>query len=96
MKVHPVFHTTLLRKFHQDPHGRVHPQPPAVITPEGEEEFIVQEILNSKKVGRKIYYFVKWEGYGVEHDSWEPKENLANAPANLKEFHRHHPKAVRP
>ena len=50
MKVHPVFHMLLLKKFYFDPHGREPPQPPPILTPEGEEEYEVEQILNSKKV----------------------------------------------
>jgi len=27
-------------------------------------------------VNRKLCYLVKWEGFGVEHNSWEPWDNV--------------------
>lgn len=34
----------------------------------------------------RIVYFVKWKGYPHSQNTWEPRENLANAPAKLKEW----------
>src|ERR1044071_7241136 len=44
MRIHPVFHRTLLSKYHPDPHGREPERPPPIITEEGEEEYKVEEI----------------------------------------------------
>jgi len=32
---------------------------------DGEEEWVVEEILDSRMVNRRLYYLVKWEGFGV-------------------------------
>ncbi|TVU13618.1 hypothetical protein EJB05_37038, partial [Eragrostis curvula] len=29
---------------------------------------------------------VKWQGYGPEHDTWEPVDNLSDCPLKIKEF----------
>jgi hypothetical protein len=47
------------------------PTPPPEIT-EGEEEWVVEEILDSKVINRKLQYLVKW----IEHNSWEPHDNV--------------------
>ncbi|QRW18204.1 Transposon Tf2-12 polyprotein [Rhizoctonia solani] len=98
MRIHPVFHINLLTKFHPDPHGRDPPQPAPIITKEGEEEYEVERILDSKWKGRgkskKLWYLVKWKGYDKGSNSWEPVDNVGNAQEAIEEFHMEHPDAV--
>ncbi|CCO36910.1 Retrotransposable element Tf2 155 kDa protein type 1 [Rhizoctonia solani AG-1 IB] len=100
MHIHPVFHVNLLQKFHPDPHGRDPHQPPPIITEEGEEEYEVEEILDSKWKGRgknkKIWYLIKWVGYDAGSNSWEPADNVGNAEEAIQEFHKKFPEAVGP
>ncbi|QRW24093.1 Retrotransposable element Tf2 protein [Rhizoctonia solani] len=76
MRIHPVFHINLLTKFHSDPHGQDPPQPAPIVTEEGEEEYEVEKILDSKwkeyRKARKLWYLVKWKGYDKGSNSWEP------------------------
>ena len=37
---------------------------------------VVEEILDSRMLNWKLCYLVKWEGFGVEHNSWEPWDNV--------------------
>ncbi|KAF8759769.1 hypothetical protein RHS01_01831 [Rhizoctonia solani] len=98
MRIHPVFHINLLTKFHPDPHGRNPPQPAPVITEEGEEEYEVEKILDSKWKGRgkskKLWYLVKWKGYDEGSNSWEPVDNVTNAKEVREDFHKEYPDAV--
>ncbi|EUC55741.1 Transposon Tf2-1 polyprotein, partial [Rhizoctonia solani AG-3 Rhs1AP] len=96
MKIHPMFHVSLLTRFKPDPHGREPEQPPPMVTEEGKEEYKVEEVLNSRKKGRKIEYFVKWKGYGVGDQTWEPSENLENAKGQVETFHKKYPCKPRP
>jgi len=89
MRIHPVFHVSLLDHVASDPHpGQViTPAPPVVV--DGEEEWEVEEILDSKLYYRKLHYYVKWTGYDAP--TWDPAELLANAPDAIADFHRRHP-----
>merc|ERR1712032_969931 len=52
-----------------------------------EDEYIVEKILDKKKVNGKIKYKVKWEGYdNLDDCTWEPKENLKNVLYLIEEF----------
>src|SRR6266511_1713065 len=68
-----------------------HRLPPKLV--EGEEEYIVKEVLNSRLFRQKIQYLVKWEDYGVEHNTWEYLDHLNNAPDKVAEFYTRHPGA---
>ena len=59
-------------------------------------EYVVKEVLNSRKWGRGIEYFVSWEGYGPEENTWEPPGNLVNAQEAVADFHRRYPDRVKP
>ena len=96
MKVHPVFHTSLLHSKPDDEFQREPIPPPPVVTQEGEEEYEVEEVMDSRMKRRRLEYYVKWKGYGAEENSWQPKAHLANAPELIAEFHRMHPNAPGP
>ena len=87
LKVHPVFHVSLLKPYKGD--GSV--QPPAAplyFNDENEAHYEVEEVLQcrEKKRGNRVYrsYLIKWAGYGHEHNTWEPEKNLN--PAALKSY----------
>ena len=56
---------------------------------------MVEEILNSRVFRRRLQYLVKWEGYGMEGNTWEYSENVDNAPEKVADFHRRNPAAPR-
>ena len=62
---------------------------------DGEEEYEVDEILDSRLYRRQLQYLVKWKGYGSGDNSWEPAANVANAQDLIADFHRKHPNAVK-
>lgn len=90
MKIHPVFHVSLLKPFHDNSFtGRIMAPPPPIIV-EGEEEYIVENILDSRIHRNRLQYLVKWKGYGPEENSWEPAENV-HASRLIRLFHLRHP-----
>ena len=68
------------------------PLPPEII--DREEEWVVEDILDSKLINQKLRYLVKWKDFGMEHNSWEPQENF-HAPDIITDFYRKHPVAMR-
>jgi hypothetical protein len=91
MKIHPVFHATLLEPYNtnQIP-GRVQPPPPPV-TVEDVDEYEVEQILDSRIVNNKLQYYIDWKGYQPHERTWEPVEHLDHCPAELCTFHREFP-----
>jgi hypothetical protein len=71
--LHPVFNVVKLIPVPADLiEGRHAPPPPLPEIIDGEEEWVVEEILDSKMMNRKLRYLVKWKDFGIEHHSWEP------------------------
>jgi hypothetical protein len=69
------------------------PQPPIEV--EGEPEYIVEEILDSRLRRNKLEFLVKWEGYTDENNSWEPEDNCRNSPHAIHDFYNKYPNAPR-
>src|ERR1700738_3267646 len=87
-QIHPVFHVSLLEPYHENRwEGRVQPSPPPDEI-EGELEYEVREVLNSRIVRGKLRYLVDWVGYGPEERTWESVEN---AQEEVAAFHQAHP-----
>ncbi|RYO97135.1 hypothetical protein DL765_011304 [Monosporascus sp. GIB2] len=55
------------------------------------DEFEVEEILDSRRRGRRLEYLIKWGGYGHEHNSWGPMAHLKNCREQLQHFHKRDP-----
>ena len=88
MKIHPVFHVSLLRKYQPSPEEfserRQAPPQPVVIG--DQKEYEVERILDKRTRRRRIEYLVKWIGYELHDATWEPRENLVNAPDAVRDF----------
>ncbi|KAI0990988.1 hypothetical protein K3495_g17199, partial [Podosphaera aphanis] len=89
MKIHPVFHVSLLEPYANDPViGQTQSPPPPIIV-DGEEEYMVKEIYDSRLTKQfGLQYLVKWIG---ENDpTWEPAVNLDDTVA-VEIFHNDYP-----
>ena len=91
--VHPVFHVSQLElAIPNTIPNRTQPPPPPVEV-DGEPEFEISEILNSKIDRRcktcKLLYLVRWSSYeGTDEEtSWLLATELGNATELLDEYH---------
>ena len=87
--IYPVFNETLLRphigpKF---PGQDIYDRPPPDLIDE-QEEFDVEEILDTRIRRKRREYLVKWKGYGSEDNTWEPEKNLEHSPLAIVNFHK--------
>ncbi|CAA7265736.1 unnamed protein product [Cyclocybe aegerita] len=94
--VHPVFHVSMLEPFKPSTIPSRAVEPPAPVEIEGELEYEVAEIVDSKIDRRrkcKLLYYVRWYGYENtdEEFSWQPADELPNAQELVQEFHEAYP-----
>jgi hypothetical protein len=93
--IHPVFHIDLLTPYKETiMHGPNFTRP----TPElidGEEEYSVEKILDSRHFGRRrrLQYLVKWEGYPDAENMWVDKDDVF-ADDKVREFKASNPDAT--
>jgi len=75
------------------PGQQIMPQSPVEV--EGEEEYIVEEILDSRLRHNKLEFLVKWEGYTNENNLWEPEDNCKNVHNAIATFYHKYLQAPR-
>jgi len=51
-----------------------------------ENEYLVEKILDKKVVDGEVQYLIKWDGWSLDHSTWEPIENLKNIKDLIESF----------
>jgi hypothetical protein len=85
--IHPMFHIDLLTPYRETiTHGPNYQRPVPDLV-DGEEEYSVEKILDSRKFGRRrqLQYLVKWEGYPDSDNMWVDKDDVF-ADDKVREF----------
>ena len=93
LKVHPVFHVSMLKPFHQDQEdpsrGESYRAPVGISTAYDRE---MESIIADRVVRRKGYrpqheYLVHWHGTQRSEASWEPAQHLWQYQTHINKFH---------
>lgn len=88
MRIHNVFHVSLLDLTSDDPYPGQRHEPPPPVEVDGEEEYLVDEVLDSRIFRRRLEYLVKWTGY--DSPDWQPASNVNKLQA-VDDFHKRFP-----
>jgi hypothetical protein len=72
MKCHNVFHVSLLEPAADDAYPGQNTEPPPTVEINGEDEYFIEAVLDSRIHRRKLQYLIKWVGYDLP--DWEPAE----------------------
>ena len=91
MKIHPIFHISLLESYKASIIPERTREPSSSIVIDNEEEWEIEEILDSELCHRKLWYKIRWAGYSLARDSWQSASDLINCPDLVKQFHIHYP-----
>ena len=86
-KIHNVFHINLLTPYKEtNMHGLNFIEPPPDLI-NGEEEYKVNAILDSRRWGRghKLQYLIKWKGYSDAKNQWVDSKDV-HANQLVKQF----------
>jgi len=78
----PTFHSLLLHKFTPTNHdlfpSQTLSQPGPVMTPGGQEEWLIRDIINEWRQGRGKQYLICWVGWGDKENRWLPGGEVAD------------------
>jgi len=90
-----VFNVVKLSAAPDDPiPGREPRPPPPPIIVDGELEWKVEEVLDSRWHRRRFQFLIKWKGFSREHNFWEVASDV-KAPDLVTEYYRRHLAAPR-
>lgn len=65
--------------------------PTPVQAVDGDEEWEVEQILDSKTYRGRLQYLVKWVGFDDTENQWLSADDVANSPRLLDDFHHANP-----
>jgi hypothetical protein len=88
MNVHPVFHVSLLEPVRDDSFPSQVATPPGPIIIEGEPEYEVEEVLDSRMFRRQLQYLIKWCRWDILTSEYAIGMNKLKA---IEEFHARYP-----
>ena len=86
-RIHDVINVSRL-KLYKEPTAGQRVTPPEPIEVEGQPEYEVEEVLDSRLKKGKLEYLIKWSGYTDEYNTWEPVSNLENSKEAIEDFIR--------
>lgn len=92
MKIHNVFHVSLLEKFTPNRHpGREPPERPDPVVIDGRERYVAERILDSRMHQGQLDYYIHWRGYPPEDRTWCWASDFPPQDPMVIQYHTRHP-----
>ena len=94
--IHRVFHVSLLEPAKENEYSarnQLELPPPMVV--DGQEEYLVNKILDAKLVRGRLGYLIDWQGYPPSERCWVPAAAV-HAPGKVRSFHLENPEKPTP
>jgi hypothetical protein len=91
MKIHLVFHVSLLEHYHASTIPRRICEPPPPIAIDGEQKYEVKDVFNLQISNDRLQYLIHWCAYDVSERIWELVNHSTNVVKKVKDFHQQYP-----
>jgi len=88
LRIHPVHHVSLFDGVAEDPLPRQEITPPPPVEVDGEQEYRLERVEDSRVYRNQLQYLVRWTGY--DQMTWEPARDVDGLQA-LDIFHWKYP-----
>ena len=86
LRIHPVFHSSLLKRYLPNTLLNRSQPPPPPVEVGGIPEWEVEDIRDARRIGRGWRYLIKWKDFPEYENSWIRAADL-HAPEILAQFH---------
>lgn len=94
LRIHPTVNVRFLKPYATSPTTPA-PPPPVGATARGEKLWEVEKIVGERTRRGRTQYRVRWKGYGVQGDTWEPANEMEQFHILLAEYRATRPAARR-
>ena len=96
MQIHPVVNVSWVKPCCDQLEGQpLHRPGPVNVTEDRDNEWEVDQIIDSRYKNKRLEFLVHWKGYDDMDCTWEPKSNLGNTKEALNDFYHANPAAPR-
>ena len=94
---HATFNEQLLKPYKKGGYpSQVSDPPPPAELKDGEDEWEVESVKDSRYSRGQLQYLVHWKGYDVSEDTWEPARHLTHTKELVDAFHASYPNKPKP
>ena len=92
MKIHPVFHISLLEPAPRDAKTII----PDLSDENEGLEYEIEKVIDMRETADGRQYLIKWKGFGESDNTWEPEDGLSSARQAVRRFLREGPSGAHP